>query len=63
MKKVVLKTASITLAAVIVAALIGYGVFALFFPYNLASFYRGAANYDLALKYSERGYSDRKSVV
>ena len=57
MKKVVLKTASITLAAVIVAALIGYGVFALFFPYNLASFYRGAANYDLALKYSERGYS------
>ncbi|MDY4186884.1 MAG: hypothetical protein SOX77_03365 [Candidatus Borkfalkiaceae bacterium] len=56
MKKVVLKTASITLAAVIVAALIGYGVFALFFPYNLASFYRGAANYDLALKYSERGY-------
>lgn len=57
MKKVVLKTASITLATVIVAALIGYGVFALFFPYNLASFYRGAANYDLALKYSERGYS------
>ena len=57
MKKVILKTASITLAAVIVAALIGYGVFALFFPYNLASFYRGAANYDLALKYSERGYS------
>ena len=61
MKKVILKTASITLAAVIVAALIGYGVFALFFPYNLASFYRGAANYDLALKYSERGYLKSKN--
>lgn len=56
MKKVILKTASITLAAVIVAALICYGVFACFFPYNLASFYRGVSNYDLALKYSERGY-------
>lgn len=56
MKKIVLKTASITLAAIIAVALIVYGVFALFFPYNLASFYRGVSNYGLALKYSERGY-------
>ena len=61
MKKIVLKTASITLAAIIAVALIVYGVFALFFPYNLASFYRGVSNYDLALKYSERGYSKSKN--
>lgn len=56
MKKVILKSASITLAAIIAVALIVYGVFAFFFPSSLASFYRGVSNYSVALKYSERVY-------
>lgn len=62
MKKVILKSASITLAAIIAVALIVYGVFAFFFPSNLASFYRGASNYDMALKYSERVYKSSGKV-
>ncbi len=59
MKKVIIKTALLTLTAIMALALIVYGVFALFFPSNLANFYRGVYNYDVALKYSERAY--RKS--
>lgn len=62
MKKVILKSASITLAAIIAVALIVYGVFAFFFPSNLASFYRGASNYGMALKYSERVYKSSGKV-
>lgn len=56
MKKVILKSALITLAAIIAVALIVYGVFAFFFPASLASGYRGVSNYSVALKYSERAY-------
>lgn len=62
MKKVILKTALLTLSGIVALMLLVYGVFAYFFPANLADVYRGVFNYDLALKYSERAFEKDKSM-
>ncbi len=62
MKKVILKTALLTLSGIIALMLVVYGVFAYFFPASLADAYRGVFNYDLALKYSERVFEKDKSM-
>ncbi len=56
MKKLVLKTASLTLAVVVALIALIYGSLALFAPASLARFYEGVDNYSLSAKYYEKQY-------
>ena len=57
MKKLILKTALITLAVFIAAVAGAYLMTALFAPVTLAEFYGKAGNYSLTVKYCERQYN------
>lgn len=56
MTKLILKTAAITLAAVIVFLGLVFGAFALFFPRPLARFFENAGNLSAAAVFYERQY-------
>ena len=56
MKKLIIKTAAITLAAIILTALLIYGELAAFSPKTLAEFYDKAGNAGLAREYYARTY-------
>ena len=56
MKKLIIKTAAITLAAIILTALLIYGALAAFSPKSLAEFYDNAGNAGLAREYYARTY-------
>ena len=56
MKKLVIKTALITLGAIIVVALAAYGIVARVAPSTLADFYAKMHNYSLTVKYEQRQY-------
>lgn len=56
MKQLVLKTIGITLAFIAVFVIIGYGVFALFFPRNTAYFYDGLGDDVKAVRYMQKAY-------
>lgn len=56
MKKLIIKTAAITLAAIIIMALLIYGALAAFSPKSLAEFYDNAGNAGLAREYYARAY-------
>ncbi len=56
MKKLVLKTIGVTVAAILAVVLIIYGIMALGFPKDLASFYDGLGNDKLAVSYMAKAY-------
>lgn len=56
MKKLVVKTVAITVAAIIVLMAAVYLVFALAFPKTLAGAWKDAGNYSVAAKYYEKQY-------
>ncbi len=56
MKKLVLKTAGITLATIILLLAVTYGVLALFFPGVLGDFFYDTGSYTVGIKYYEREY-------
>lgn len=62
MKNLVLKTIGITLGAIVIAVALLYGVFALFFPKNIAKFYDDVGNDDLAVYYMEKAYAKSDSM-
>lgn len=62
MKKLVLKTALITLASIIAILGILYGVFALFFPKTLAKTYESMGYDQTAIKYYEKQYEKTQDV-
>ena len=56
MKKLVLKTVLITLAAIIATTCALYGALAFFSPKTLAEFWNNAGNYAVSVKYYEKQY-------
>lgn len=62
MKQLVLKTIGITLAFIAVFVIIGYGVFALFFPKNTAYFYDGLGDDVKAVRYMQKAYDRSKKI-
>lgn len=56
MKKLILKTIAITLASIIGASLLVFGIFALFFPAPLARFFEGSGGYSASIHFYERQY-------
>lgn len=62
MKKLVIKTAGITLAFIVVFLAITYGVFALFFPKNTAYFYDGLGYDKIAVKYMLKAYDKSRDI-
>lgn len=56
MKKLVLKTIGITVGAILAVILIIYGIMALGFPKDLASFHDGLGNDKVAVKYMAKAY-------
>ncbi|MBO4251135.1 MAG: hypothetical protein J5911_00555 [Clostridia bacterium] len=56
MKKLVIKTVVVTLAAIIAIVAALYLCFAVFAPKTLANFWEGTGNYSLSVKYSEKQY-------
>lgn len=62
MKKLVIKTVAITVAAIIVLMAAIYLTFALFFPKTLASAWKDMGNYAIAAKYYEKQYGKSEDV-
>ena len=62
MKKVVIKTALITLASIIVASGIFYGCLCAFAPKTLSDFYHNAGNEQLAYSFAENAYKNNSCV-
>lgn len=56
MKKLILKTTAITLASIIGASLLVFGIFALFFPAPLARLFEGTGGYSASIHFYERQY-------
>lgn len=56
MKKLILKTTAITLASIIGAGLLVFGIFALFFPAPLARLFEGTGGYSASIHFYERQY-------
>ena len=56
MRKLVIKTAVITLASLLVALAITFGAFALFAPRSLAGFFDGVGNYSASVFFYERQF-------
>lgn len=56
MKKLVIKTASITVAAIIIVALAAYFLTAAFSPKTIAEFYDKSGNYSKSVKYYAKQY-------
>lgn len=61
MRKLVLKTALITLGALIALTALLYGAFALFAPNKMVSFHKDMGNLNIALRYQERIYDNEQS--
>lgn len=57
MKKIIIKTAMITLASVIVLLALAFGIASLAFPKNMSQICENMGNYKLAASYAERQYS------
>lgn len=57
MKKIVIKTALITLGAVIALLALAFGIASLAFPKNMSEICEDMGNYKLAASYAERQYS------
>lgn len=62
MKKLVLKTVAITVAAIILLGAAVYLMFALAFPKTLASAWKNIGNYSLAAKYYEKQYDKSEDI-
>lgn len=62
MKRLVIKTVAITVAAIIVIMAAIYLTFALFFPKTLAGTWKDMGNYSIAAKYYEKQYDKSKDV-
>lgn len=62
MKKLVLKTIGITLASLLVAVSLLFGIFVLFFPKNIAKVFDSLGNDKLAVYYCQRAYEKSNSV-
>ncbi len=58
MRKLVIKTAVITLASLLVALAITFGAFALFAPRSLAGFFDGVGNYSASVFFYEKQYGN-----
>ena len=63
MKKLVLKTAVITVAAVILTVAAAYFCIAVFSPRTLADAWAGAGNYSLSVKYYEKNYGKTNKIA
>ncbi|MBQ9485320.1 MAG: hypothetical protein IJU83_00620 [Clostridia bacterium] len=61
MKKLIIKTALITVAAVIAFCVVLYGCLAFFTPKTIADGWAFAGNYSIAVKYYEKQYEKTKS--
>lgn len=62
MKKLVIKTALITLAVIVAISCVLMGFFALFFPKNLGNFFAKCGSYHLASSLYERNYERERTV-
>ena len=56
MKKLVIKTALITVVSIIGAVIIAFGAFAMFAPKSVASFFDGVGGYSASVFFYERQY-------
>lgn len=56
MNKLILKTASVTVAVLLFACIVVYGFLSLFAPLTLSGFYSDAGAYGFAFKYAVRAY-------
>lgn len=56
MNKLILKTASVTVAVLLFVCIVAYGFLSLFAPLSLSEFYSDAGIYGLAYKYAVRAY-------
>ncbi len=63
MKKLILKTALITLGTIIAVLCILYGVFALFFPLNMASFFDSLGMRDATVSFYELHYENTGDIA
>ena len=61
LKKLVIKTAVITLASILVALAITFGAFATFAPRSLAVFFDGVGNYSASVFFYEKQYVKSQS--
>lgn len=61
MKKLVLKTAFITLASILGAIILVSGIFLLFIPKPVASFFESMGNYSASMSFYEKQYNNTKS--
>ena len=57
MKKLIIKTAAITLALIIAIVAVVYGALVLFAPRALATFYEGVGNYGISVDFYEMQYN------
>lgn len=62
MKKLVIKTAVITLAVIIALVGLLFGAFCLFSPVTLAKFFDGAGNYSLSVTFYEKQYKKTQDL-
>lgn len=62
MKKLVIKTASITFAALLLLGILCYALVACVFPLTLANIYDNAGCYGKSIKYYEKQYEKTKST-
>lgn len=62
MKKLVIKTALITIACLLVLAILIYGILAIFSPKTLATVYQNFGNDSLSVKYTEKQYNKTKDI-
>ena len=60
MKKVIIKTALITLASIIAFCLLLGGVFLVFMPNKVADFYQSVGEVEKTLEYREKAFDNRK---
>ena len=61
MKKIIIKTALITLGAIVGVCLCVIGVIFAFFPVTVANFYQSTGNSEKALKYSEKAFNKQEN--
>ena len=61
MRKLVIKTAFITLASILVALAITFGAFVTFAPRSLADFFDGVGNYSASVFFYEKQYIKTES--
>ena len=62
MKKLVIKTSLITLACIVGAMLIAFGVTALFAPVKMADFFDGVGNYSASVFFYEKQYKKTQEI-